>query len=52
MMHCAIWYQTLKHGVRMVGQNAILTSYNAFECLSQESISLSVCMAFKPLSDI
>ena len=26
MMHCAIWYQTLKYGVRMVCQNAVLTS--------------------------
>ena len=25
-MRCAIWYQTLKSGVRMVGQNAVLTS--------------------------
>ena len=40
-MRCAIWYQTLKHCVRMVGQNAVLTSWNAFEWLSQESVSLS-----------
>ena len=26
MMRCAIWYQTLKNGVRMVGQNSVLTS--------------------------
>ena len=34
-MRCAIWYQTLKNGVRMVGQNAFVTSYNALEWLSQ-----------------
>ena len=26
VMRCAIWYQTLKSSVRMVGQNAVLTS--------------------------
>ena len=26
VMRCAIWYQMLKNGVRMVGQNAVLTS--------------------------
>ena len=40
-MRCAIWYQTLKNGVRMVGQNAVLTSWNAFEWLSLESVSLN-----------
>ena len=30
-MRCAILDQTLTNGVRMVGQNAILTSSNAFE---------------------
>ena len=30
VMCCAIWYQTLKNGVQMVGQNPVLTSYNAF----------------------
>ena len=40
-MHCAIWYQTLKGEVRMLGQNAVLTSLNAFEWLSQESVSLN-----------
>ena len=39
-MRCAIWYQTLKNGVRMVGQNVALTSYYVFEWLSQESVSL------------
>ena len=39
-MRCTIWHQTL-NGVRMVGQNAVLTSYNAFEWLSQESVSLN-----------
>ena len=39
-MRCAIWYQMLKNGVRMVGQNVVLTSYYAFEWLSQESVSL------------
>ena len=39
MMRCAIWYQTLKNGVLMVGQNAILTSSNALERLSQKSVS-------------
>ena len=39
-MRCAIWYQTLKNGVRVVGQNIVLTSYYAFEWLSQESVSL------------
>ena len=24
VMRCAIWYETLKNGVRMVGQNAVL----------------------------
>ena len=41
VIRCAIWYQMLKNGVRMVGQNAVLTSQNAFEWLSQESVSLS-----------
>ena len=36
-----IWYQTSKNGVEMVGQNAILTSSNMFEWLSQESVSLN-----------
>ena len=40
-MRCAIWYQTLKNGVGMVGQNAVLTSYNSLERLSQESVSLN-----------
>ena len=40
-MRCAIWYQTRKKGIRMVGQNAIQTSKNAFEWLSQESVSLN-----------
>ena len=40
VMRCAIWYQTLKNGVRMVGQNVALTSYYVFEWLSQESVSL------------
>ena len=26
VMRCAIWYQTLKNGVRMVGLNAVLTN--------------------------
>ena len=42
VMHCVIWYQTLKSGVRMVGQNAVLTSQNAFEWLSQESVSFDL----------
>ena len=41
-MRCAIWYQKLKNGVRMVGQNAILTSQNAFEWLSQKTISFNL----------
>ena len=40
-MRCAIWYQTLKNGVRVVGQNAGLSSLNALEWQSQESVSLS-----------
>ena len=40
-MRCTIWYQTLKNGAQMVGQNAALTSWNAFEGLSQESVFLS-----------
>ena len=40
-MCCAICYQTLKNRVQMVGQNAVLTSYNAFESLSQESVSVN-----------
>ena len=40
-MRCAIWFQTLKNGVRMVGQNAVLTSLNELERLSQESVSLN-----------
>ena len=39
----------LKIGVQMVGQNAVLTSKNALELLSQKSISQSVCMALKLL---
>ena len=38
VMRCAIWYQTLKNGVR----NAVLTSYNALEWLSQKSVSLNL----------
>ena len=41
VMRCAIWYQTLKNGVRMVGQKAVVTSQNASEWLSQESVSLN-----------
>ena len=26
VMRCAIWYQTPKNGVQMVGQNTVLTS--------------------------
>ena len=26
VMRCAIWYQTFKNGIRMVGQIAVLTS--------------------------
>ena len=26
VMHYAIWYQTLKNGIQMVSQNAVLTS--------------------------
>ena len=40
-MLCAIWYQTLKNGIRMVGQNTILTSQNVFGQISQESVSLN-----------
>ena len=40
-MRCAFWYQTLKNGVRMVGQNAVLTNLNALERLSQKSVSLN-----------
>ena len=39
MMRCAIWYQTLKNGLRMVGQNAALTSLNVLEWISQKSVS-------------
>ena len=53
VMRCAIWYQTFKSGVRLVGQNAVLTSYNAFEWLSQESVSLNLfAWHFKLLVDI
>ena len=38
----AIWHQRLKNGVQMVCHNAVLTSYNAFEWLSQESVSLNL----------
>ena len=41
-MCCAIWYQMFKNDIQMVGQNAVLTSKNAFEWLSQESVSLNV----------
>ena len=41
VMRCAIWYQTLKNGVRMVGQKTVVTSQNASEWLSQESVSLN-----------
>ena len=40
-MRCAIWYETLKNSIRMVGQNTVLTSWNALERLSQKSISLN-----------
>ena len=40
-MRCAIWYQTLKNGIRIFGQNAVLTSWNALERLSQKSVSLN-----------
>ena len=40
-MRSVIWYQTLKNGVGMVGQNAVLTSKNALERLSKESVSLN-----------
>ena len=39
MARCPIWYQTLKDGVPMVGQNAILRT--TLERLSQESVSLN-----------
>ena len=42
VMRCAILDQTLINGVRMVGQNAVLTSSNAFEWLSQESVSFNL----------
>ena len=38
----AIWHQMLKNGVQMVDHNAVLTSYNVFEWLSQESVSLNL----------
>ena len=41
VIRCMIWYQMLKNGIRMVGQNAFLTSQNVFEWLSQESIFLN-----------
>ena len=41
MVHCAIWYQTLNSGVLLVGRNAVLTSKNTLERVSQESISLN-----------
>ena len=40
-VRCAIWYQTLKNGVLTVGQNAVLTSQNALEQLSQKSVSVN-----------
>ena len=40
-MHSAILDQTLTNDVRMVGQNAVVTSWNAFERFSQESVSLN-----------
>ena len=49
VMRCAIWYQMLKNGVRMVGQNAVLTSQNAFEWLSQESVSLNLFACIQTL---
>ena len=39
-MGCAIWYQTPKNDIRMFGKNAVLTSWNALERLSQKSVSL------------
>ena len=41
-MRCAICYQTFKNGVPTVGQNAVLTSQNALEWLSQKSVSLDL----------
>ena len=41
VMRCAIWYQMLKNGVPTVGQNTVLTSYNALQRLSQKSVSLN-----------
>ena len=47
---CALWYQTLKNGVLMVGQNAVLTSGNVLEeLIHQKSVSQSFCIAFKLL---
>ena len=40
-MLCTIWYQTLKNDVHMDGQNTVLTGWNAFEWLNQESASLN-----------
>ena len=42
MMRCAIWHQMLKNVVLMVGQNAVLTSQNALERLSQQSFYLNL----------
>ena len=41
IVRCAIWYKTLKNGIRMVSQNTIPTSQNALERLSQKSIYLN-----------
>ena len=41
MMCCAILDQMPKNGIQMVSQNAVLTSYNAFEWITQESVFLN-----------
>ena len=40
-MHCTIWYQKHKNDVPTVGQNTVLTSWNALE----KRFSQSICMA-------
>ena len=41
VVRCAIWYQMLQNGILTVGQNAVLTSWNALEQLNQKSVSLN-----------
>ena len=41
VMRCIIWYQTLKNGIPVAGQNSFLAGQNALKWLSHESVSLN-----------